>query len=156
MLAFIFTIVINIPSHPLCFVHPLKCHLKERPDQGSGCTKLKSLQLTGCTQLSSLALAELLLLLPDLTYLASEKIGQIFKNRTILEAGQIFKIQNFEFNISSHESETMDLKDSDKHYVEKLASVCPHLRTVKLNINKDSCMKKKKNCYFQNVKFAGK
>ena len=38
----------------------------------------------------------------------------------------------------------MDLKDSDKHYVEKLASVCPDLRTVKLNINKESCMKKKK------------
>ena len=61
MLAFIFTIVINIPSHPLCFVHPLKCHLKERTVQASGCTKLKSLQLTGCPQISSLALAELLL-----------------------------------------------------------------------------------------------
>ena len=59
-------------------------------------------------------------------------------NPTILEAGKIFKIQNFEFNVSSHEAETMDLKDSDKNYVEKLASVCPHLRTVKLNINKES------------------
>ena len=141
MLAFIFTIVINIPSHPLCFVHPLKCHLKER--SVLGCTKLKSLQLTGCPQISSVALTEVLLQLGDLRYLASEKIGQIFKNPTILEAGKIFKIQNFEFNVSSHEPETVDLKDSDKHYVEKLSSVCPHLRTVKLNINKESHMKRK-------------
>merc|ERR1712150_52846 len=71
-------------------------------------------------------------------YLVAEKIAQIFKSRTILEAGKIFKIQNFEFNVSSHESESLDQKDSDKHYVEELASVCPHLRIVKLNINKES------------------
>ena len=135
-LAFIFTIVINIPSQPLCFVHPLKCHLKER--SALGCSRLRSLHLTGCPQVSSTALTEALLQLRDLTYLGSEKIGQIFMNPTILEAGKIFKIQNFEFNVSSHEAETMDLKDSDKNYVEKLASVCPHLRTVKLNINKES------------------
>ena len=140
-LAFIFTIVINIPSHPLCFVHPLKCHLKEK--SVLGCTKLKSLQLTGCPQISSAALTEVLLKLRDLRYLASEKIGLIFKNQTVLEAGKIFKIQNFEFNVSSHEPETLDLKDSDKHYVEKLSSVCPYLRTVKLNINKESLREKK-------------
>ena len=136
MLAFIFTIVINIPSHPLCFVHPLKCHLKER--SVLGCSKLRSLQLTGCPQISTAALTQLLLQLEDLRYLASEKIGQIFKNRAILEAGKIFKIQNFEFNVSSHETETMDVKDSDKQFVEKLSSVCPHLRMVKLNINKET------------------
>ena len=143
MLAFIFTIVINIPSHPLCFVHPLRCHLKER--SVLGCPKLRSLQLTGCPQISSAALAQLLLQLGDLRYLASEKIGQIFKNPAILEAGKIFKIQNFEFNLSSHESETVDPKDSDKQFVEKLSSVCPHLRTVKLNINKESYERKKRS-----------
>ena len=76
MLAFIFTIVNNIPSHPACFVHPLKCHLKERTLQGSGCTKLKSLQLTGCPQISSLALAELLLQLRS-----SKTIRNIFVDK---------------------------------------------------------------------------
>ena len=134
MLAFIFTIVINIPSHPLCFVHPLKCHLKER--SVLGCTKLKSLQLTGCPKLSTDALIDVLLNLSNLRYVACDKIGELFKNPRIFQSGKIFQVENFELSVSSNETDAMD--QSDRNYVEKLSSLCPNLRTVKLNINQES------------------
>ena len=59
----------------------------------------------------------------------------------MIEAGKLFQVENFEFIVSSHRTETLDEKESERHYVEKLSSVCPRLRRVKLNINNE-CLKK--------------
>lgn len=101
-----------------------------------GCSKLKSLQLTGCPKLSTDALIDVLLNLSNLRYVACDKIGELFKNPRIFQSGKIFQVENFELSVSSNETDAMD--QSDRNYVEKLSSLCPNLRTVKLNINQES------------------
>ena len=102
---------------------------------------MKSLHLTGCTNITVNALSDLLLRLPNLRYVGCDKIEEIFKSSKIFESGKIFQVENFEFIVSSHGTETSDEKESERNYVEKVSSVCPGLRRVKLNINNE-CFEK--------------
>ena len=103
-----------------------------------GCLRLRSLQLVGCPKITTEALIDVLLTLPELRYVGSDKTGEIFKHPRILEAGTIFQVENAELNVSSHQAEGMEEKETDRNYVEKLSSVFPNLRNVKLNINKET------------------
>ena len=119
-------------------------YLKE--NSGGGCPKLRSLQLTGCPKISVEALSEVLLRLPDLRYVGCDRLEEIFKSSRMIEAGKTFQVENFEFIVSSNRTETQEEKEAERHYVEKLSSVCPRLRRVKLNINNE-CLGK----YFQEL-----
>lgn len=80
---------------------------------------------------------DVVLNLSELRYVGCDKIGEIFKNPRLLDADKVFQVENFEFSVSGGETE--EEKEAERNFVEKLSSVCPHLRTVKLNINNESC-----------------
>ena len=105
-----------------------------------GCNGLTMLQIMGCHNITVKSVIDLLLNLSNLSYLGYDKIGEVFKSSSIFEAKRIYQVQNFEQTVSHMENMEGNINHVVAHqdFVEKLADICPRLKTVKLNINKDT------------------
>lgn len=105
-----------------------------------GCSHLAMLQIMGCHNITVKSVIDLLLNLPNLSYLGYDKIGEVFKSSSIFEANKIYAVQNFEQTVSHMENLEGNINHVVAHqdFVEKLSDICPRLKTVKLNINKDT------------------
>ena len=105
-----------------------------------GCSSLVMLHIMGCHSVSVKSVVDLLLHLPNLSYLGYEKIGEVFKSSSIFEANRTYRVQNFEQTVSHMENMDGNINHVVAHhdYLQKLSDICPRLKTVKLNINKDT------------------
>ena len=91
------------------------------------CT-LRSLQLLGCSNVSVDSVLEVLDNQKCLTHVSHDKLPLIFQKILEKRFEQVYGLQNYEQNV-------FDDEDSET-FIEKLAAVCPYIKTAKLNIIK--------------------
>ena len=131
-----------VPKIPLSNKTPeqLEGDMEVHRNRMHGCNTLALLQIMGCHNITVKAVIDLLLNLTNLSYLGYDKIGEVFKSSSIFEANKIYAVQNFEQTVSHMENLEGNINHVVAHqdFVEKLSNICPRLKTVKLNINKDN------------------
>jgi len=105
------------------------CKNTDRHTKVEFCT-LRSLQLLGCSNVSVDSVLEVLDNQKCLTHVSHDKLPLIFQKIAEKSREQVYWLQNYEHNVFDDE----DIET----FIEKLAAVCPYIKTAKLNIIKDS------------------
>ena len=99
---------------------------------------LSRLETFNCPLITASKLVSLLLILPKIAFIASEKLPSAFESSALFESGQKYQLTNFEHSVShlerAREKFNHHLNQSDTFLI-KVSEIFPRILTVKLTLS---------------------
>ncbi|TRY79212.1 hypothetical protein TCAL_10033 [Tigriopus californicus] len=120
-----------------------------------GCKELRRLEIFNCPLITASKLVSLILILPKISFISSEKMPIAFESSALFESGQRFQLTNFEHTVShlerSQEKFYQHLTRGET-FLHKVSEIFPKILTVKLTLSYygDSHVVSQIRC-FQNI-----
>ena len=102
--------------------------------------KCSRLEIFNCPLVTASKLVSLMLILPKVTYISSEKLPLAFESSALFETGQKYQLTNFEHRVShlekAREKINHHLKSlQDSQFLLRVAEIFPKILSVKLSLS---------------------